>query len=137
MSKSLNKVQVIGNVGKDPEIRYMPSGGAVVNFSLATSEFWKDKVTGEKKEKTEWHKIVFFNKQADIIGEHVKKGNKLYIEGKLSTRKWQNKEGQDQYTTEIVGNEFIFLPTGTTTGNAPGGAKPAMTQEEEDDDIPF
>jgi single-strand DNA-binding protein len=99
---SVNKVILIGNLGKDPEMRYMPDGKAVANFSLATSESWKDKQTGEKKEKTEWHKIAVFDKLAEIVGEYVKKGSKLYIEGKLQTRKWQAQDGTDRYSTEIV-----------------------------------
>jgi len=99
---SINKVTLIGNLGKDPEVRYMPNGDAVANFSLATSETWKDKQTGERKEKTEWHKVVVFGKLAEIAGEFVRKGSKLYIEGKLQTRKWQGQDGQDKYTTEVV-----------------------------------
>ena len=98
----VNKVTILGNVGKDPETRFMPNGGAVTNLTMATSESWKDKQTGEAKDKTEWHRVVIFGKLAEIAGEYVKKGSKLYIEGALQTRKWTNKEGQDQYTTEIV-----------------------------------
>jgi len=103
---ALNKVQVIGNVGQDPEIRYMPSGGAVANLTIATSEKWKDKNTGEQKEETEWHKIAVFGKLAEIIGEYVRKGSKIYIEGKLKTRKWTDQQGQEKYTTEIVVDGF-------------------------------
>ena len=103
---ALNKVQVIGNVGQDPEIRYMPSGSAVANLTLATGEKWKDKNTGEQKEETEWHKIAVFGKLAEIIGEYVKKGSKIYIEGKLKTRKWTDQQGQEKYTTEIVVDGF-------------------------------
>ena len=98
----VNKVIVLGNVGKDPETRFLPNGGAVTNLTMATSESWKDKQTGEQKEKTEWHRVVIFGKLAEIAGEFVKKGSKLYIEGALQTRKWTNQQGQDQYTTEIV-----------------------------------
>ena len=98
----VNKVIIVGNVGKDPETRFMPNGGAVTNLTIATSESWKDKQTGEQKEKTEWHRVVIFGKLAEIAGEYVKKGSKLYIEGALQTRKWTNQQGQDQYTTEIV-----------------------------------
>jgi len=98
----VNKVIILGNVGKDPETRFLPNGGAVTNLTIATSEKWKDKQTGEDKEKTEWHRVVIFGKLAEIAGEYVKKGSKLYIEGALQTRKWQNQEGKDQYTTEIV-----------------------------------
>jgi single-strand DNA-binding protein len=98
----LNKVQIIGNLGKDPEVRFLPNGGAVANITVATSETWKDKQTGEAKEKTEWHRIVLFGKLAEIAGEYLKKGSKAYFEGQLQTRKWTNQQGQDQYTTEIV-----------------------------------
>ncbi len=98
----VNKVFILGNVGKDPETRFLPNGGAVTNLTIATSESWKDKQTGEQKEKTEWHRVVIFGKLAEIAGEYVKKGSKLYIEGALQTRKWTNQQGQDQYTTEIV-----------------------------------
>ena len=98
----LNKVQIIGNLGKDPEVRFLPNGGAVANITVATSESWKDKQTGEQKEKTEWHRIVLFGKLAEIAGEYLKKGSKAYFEGQLQTRKWTNNDGQDQYTTEIV-----------------------------------
>jgi single-strand DNA-binding protein len=103
---SLNKVTLIGNLGKDPEVRFMPNGGAVANITLATSESWKDKQTGEKKEKVEWHRIVMFGKLAEIAGEYLKKGAKIYVEGALQTRKWTNQEGNDQYTTEIVIQDF-------------------------------
>lgn len=109
MSRGVNKVTLIGTVGRDPENRYMPSGGAVTNISLATSESWKDKQTGEKKEQTEWHRVVIFNKLAEIAAEYVKKGQQIYIEGSLRTRKWQNKDGHDQYTTEIVASDMQML----------------------------
>lgn len=98
----INKVILVGNLGQDPEVKFMPSGEAVANISIATSESWKDKQTGEQKEKTEWHRVVMFGKLAEIAGEYLKKGSKVYIEGKLQTRKWTNQQGQDQYTTEIV-----------------------------------
>ena len=98
----VNKVIILGNLGKDPEVRFLPNGGAVANLTIATSESWKDKQTGEQKEKTEWHKVVIFGKLAEIAGEYLKKGSKAYFEGQLQTKKWQNKEGQDQYTTEVV-----------------------------------
>ena len=97
----LNKVMIIGNLGNDPDIRYMPSGAAVANISVATSETWKDKGTGEKKEETEWHRVAMFNRLAEIAGEYLRKGSKVYIEGSLKTRKWQDKDGNDRYTTEI------------------------------------
>lgn len=105
-SRGVNKVIILGNLGQDPEVKFMPSGDAVANFSLATSESWKDKQTGEHKEKSEWHRVVIFGKLAEIAGEYLKKGSKIYIEGQLQTRKWQNQQGQDQYTTEIVVQGF-------------------------------
>jgi single-strand DNA-binding protein len=102
----VNKVIILGNLGKDPEVRFMPSGGAVANLTVATSESWKDKQTGEQKEKTEWHRVAMFGKIAEIAGEYLKKGSKVYLEGSLQTRKWQNQQGQDQYTTEVVVQGF-------------------------------
>jgi len=98
----VNKVIIVGNLGKDPEVRFMPNGNAVANITVATSDSWKDKQTGEQKEKTEWHRVVMFGKLAEIAGEYLKKGSKVYLEGSLQTRKWTNQQGQDQYTTEIV-----------------------------------
>jgi single-strand DNA-binding protein len=106
MARGINKVILVGNVGQDPEVRYMPNGGAVANLTLATSESYKDKNTGQQVDKTEWHKVSFFGKLAEIIGEHVRKGQQLYIEGKLQTRKWQDQQGQDRYTTEIIVDGF-------------------------------
>jgi len=105
----INKVIIVGNLGKDPEVRYMPSGGAVANITIATSETWKDKQSGQKQEKTEWHRVVMFNRLGEIAGEYLKKGSKVYIEGKLQTRKWQDNNGNDRYTTEIVANEMQML----------------------------
>ena len=102
----VNKVIILGNLGKDPEVRFLPNGGAVANLTLATSESWKDKQTGEPKEKTEWHKVVVFGKLAEIAGEYLKKGSKAYFEGQLQTKKWVNQQGQDQYTTEVVVQGF-------------------------------
>ena len=102
----INKVIVLGNLGKDPEVRFMPNGGGVANLTIATSETWKDKQTGEQKEKTEWHRVVMFGKLAEVAGEYLKKGSEVYIEGALQTRKWTNQQGQDQYTTEIVVQGF-------------------------------
>jgi len=102
----VNKVIVLGNLGKDPEVKFMPSGDAVANLTVATSESWKDKQTGEQKEKTEWHRVAIFGKLAEIAGEYLKKGSKVYLEGSLQTRKWQNQQGQDQYTTEVVVQGF-------------------------------
>ncbi|MGM7868027.1 single-stranded DNA-binding protein [Yersinia enterocolitica] len=103
-SRGVNKVILVGNLGQDPEIRYMPNGGAVASITLATSESWRDKATGEQKEKTEWHRIVLFGKLAEVAGEHLRKGSQVYIEGALQTRKWQDQSGQDRYTTEVVVN---------------------------------
>lgn len=106
---SVNKVILIGNLGKDPDVRHMPNGEAVTNITLATAETWKDKTSGEKKEATEWHKVVFFRKLAEIAGQYLKKGAQVYIEGSLKTRKWQDKDGQDRYTTEIVADQMKML----------------------------
>jgi len=124
---SVNKVILVGNLGKDPETRYAPSGDAVVNITVATTDTWKDKQTGEKKEATEWHRVVFFGKLAEIAGQYLKKGRQVYIEGSLKTRKWQGQDGQDRYTTEIVANEMKMLGSREGTGEAArdGGARPA------------
>jgi single-strand DNA-binding protein len=127
---SINKVILIGNLGKDPEIRYMPSGEAVANITLATTDSWKDKTSGEKKEATEWHRVVFFGRLAEIAGQYLKKGRQVYVEGALRTRKWQDKEGQERYTTEIVANEMKMLGSREGAGEAPpressGAASPA------------
>ena len=103
-SRGVNKVILVGNLGQDPEVRYMPNGGAVASITLVTSESWRDKATGEQKEKTEWHRIVLFGKLAEVAGEHLRKGSQVYIEGALQTRKWQDQSGQDRYTTEVVVN---------------------------------
>lgn len=136
----LNKVQIIGHLGADPDTRYMPSGKPVTNIRVATSETWKDKETGDKKEKTEWHSVVFFDKLAEIAGEYLRKGSLAYIEGKLQTRKWQDKEGKDRYTTEIIAQQMQML------GGKPQGERAAAKPQESstpadtggfDDDIPF
>jgi len=110
----LNKVTLIGNLGADPEVRYMPKGGAVTNISLATTRRWKDRDSGERRDATEWHRIVFFNRLAEVAGEYLKKGSQVYIEGRLQTRKWKGQDGQDRYTTEIVASEMQML--GSRTG---------------------
>ena len=128
-SRGINKVILIGNIGKDPDVKYMPSGEAVANITVATSEAWKDKTTGEQVERTEWHRVVFFRRLAEVVGEYLKKGSKVYIEGKLQTRKWQGQDGQDRYTTEIIANEMQMLDGKKQEGqpnNAP--QKPAATQ---------
>jgi len=127
MARGVNRVTLIGNLGQDPETRFMPSGGAVTNVTLATSEAWKDKNTGQMNERTEWHRIVFFNKLAEIAGEYLKKGSKVYIEGSLRTRKWQGQDGQDRYTTEIVANEMQMLD-GRGDGQGNAGGHPAANQ---------
>ena len=146
---SVNKVILIGNLGKDPEVRYMPSGEAITNITVATTDTWKDK-SGEKQERTEWHRIAFFGRLAEIAGEYLKKGNPVYVEGRLQTRKWQDKEGKDRYTTEIVAERMQMLgsrgggsdaPYGGESANrftpAAGAQKPAADFNDFDDDIPF
>ena len=153
----VNKVILVGNLGQDPEVKYMPNGNAVANISIATSETWKDRDSGEKREKTEWHRVVMFRKLAEIVGQYLKKGSKVYIEGKLQTRKWQDKNGQDRYTTEIIADQMQMLDArgGGETGfsnqpkSQPGGPKPAGTggsspgnqgsgaSDPFEDDIPF
>jgi single-strand DNA-binding protein len=121
MARGVNKVILVGNLGADPEVRYMPNGGAVANVTVATTESWKDKQSGENQEKTEWHRVVFFARLAEIVGEYLKKGSQIYVEGRLQTRKWQDKNGQDRYTTEIVANEMQMLGGRGGGGNAGGG----------------
>ena len=151
---SVNKVILVGRLGKDPETRYMPNGEAVTNATLATSENWKDK-SGEKQEKTEWHNLTFYRRLAEIAGEYLKKGSMIYVEGKLATRKWQDKEGKDRYTTDIIVNEMQMLSSKSSSGNfdmvdnaaasssagAPATSKPAPVKsggfDNFDDDIPF
>lgn len=118
MARGINKVIIVGNVGQDPEVKYMPSGGAVTNISVATSETWKDKNTGQPQERTEWHRIVFFNRLGEIAGEYLKKGSKVYVEGALRTRKWQAQDGTDRYTTEIVASEMQMLDGRSDNSNA-------------------
>ena len=152
MARGINKVILVGNLGKDPETRYMPNGKAVTNFTVATSESWKDKQTGEQREQTEWHNIVMYDRLAEIAAEYLRKGSQVYLEGKLRTRKWQDKEGRDRYTTEIQANEMQMLgargggggmgtesraePRGSAGGERPA---PATSRSDEafDDDIPF
>ena len=156
MARGINKVILIGNLGQAPETRYMPSGGAVTNLSIATSETWKDKQTGQPQERTEWHRVVFFNRLAEIAGEYLRKGSKVYIEGSLRTRKWADKNtGADRYTTEIVASEMQMLDSRGAGGDAAGGqAAPGQPAQQApaaapaavpggggfdnfDDDIPF
>ncbi len=141
MARGINKVILVGNLGADPETRYMPSGSAVTNIRVATSESWKDKQTGDQQERTEWHNVAMFNRLAEIAAEYLRKGSQVYIEGKLRTRKWQDKQGNDRYTTEIVANEMQMLG-GRGAGGAPEPQRqPAAVAEgasdDLDDDIPF
>ena len=126
MARGVNKVILIGNVGVDPDVRYMPNGNAATTLSVATTESWKDKQTGEKQERTEWHRVICFNKLGEIAGEYVKKGAKLYVEGSLRTRKWQDQSGQDRYTTEIIASDIQMLDS---RGSTPHFAADAPAQE--------
>lgn len=122
MARGINKVILVGNLGNDPETNFLPSGGAVTNISIATSESWKDKNTGQQQERTEWHRVVFFNRLAEIAAEYLRKGSKVYVEGSLRTRKWQDKQtGQDRYTTEIVGAEMQMLDSRGGAQQSQGG----------------
>lgn len=147
MSRGVNKVILIGNLGQDPDIRYMPNGNAVANISMATSESWKDKTTQEDREKTEWHRVVFFSKLAEIVSRYLVSGSQIYIEGKLQTRKWQDKDGNDRYTTEIVANQMQMLDKrgkvvssdAAVSDEKPKQKSPSQEQQKPsfDDDIPF
>ncbi len=151
MARGINKVILVGNLGADPETRYMPSGGAVTNLSIATSDSWKDKQTGEQKERTEWHKVAMFGRLAEIAAEYLRKGSQVYVEGRLQTRKWQDRDGNDRYTTEIVANEMQMLGArggggaapysgggGSSSSNQPpSGGGSAPPADDFDDDIPF
>jgi single-strand DNA-binding protein len=145
MARGINKVIIVGNLGQDPETRYMPSGSAVTNFTVATNESWKDKQTGEQKDRTEWHRVAMFNRLAEIAAEYLRKGSQVYIEGKLRTRKWQDRDGNDRWTTEIIADEMQMLG-GRGGGSAPmnqdpgPGSEPAPSgsgSDDFDDDIPF
>lgn len=157
MARGINKVILVGNVGVDPDVRYMPNGNAVTTLSVATSETWKDKQTGDKQERTEWHRVVCFNRLGEIAGEYVRKGSKLYVEGSLRTRKWQDQQGQDRYTTEIVATDIQMLDSKGSGSSSydempsppmhqqqqPAARKPQSAQPAQDpfdgldDDIPF
>ncbi len=158
MAKGINKAILVGNLGNDPDMRYTAGGAAVANISIATAESWKDKTTGEQQERTEWHRVVGFGRLAEIMGQYLKKGSQVYIEGRIQTRKWTNKEGHDQYTTEIVANEmqmlggkspdgsaikerleqFFPLATPTVPPGTPGGqVPPAAPADDFNDEIPF
>ena len=148
-ARGINKVILVGNLGADPETRYMPSGGAVTNIRLATTDSWKDKASGDKQERTEWHRVVFFNRLAEIAAEYLRKGSQVYVEGRLQTRKWQGQDGQDRYTTEIVASEMQMLGSRGGSGYdamdsgqsqpASSASKPAPAPavDDFDDDIPF
>jgi single-strand DNA-binding protein len=127
---SVNKVILIGNLGRDPETRYMPDGGAITNISIATTDVWKDNA-GEKQEKTEWHRVAFFGKLAEIAGEYLKKGSQVYVEGRLQTRKWQDKEGVDKYTTEVIADRMQMLGSRQGMGGGAGGAEREAPAERE------
>ena len=144
---SVNKTIIIGNVGKDPEVRFTPNGNAICNLSIATTRTWKDKTSGEKQEEVEWHRVVMYDRLAEIAGEYLKKGRPVYVEGRLKTRKWQAKEGHDVYTTEIIAHEMQMLggrdDAQQSARPAPAAAakaapsKPATGFDDMDDDIPF
>ena len=161
MPRGVNKVILVGNLGKDPEVRYSASGAAVANITLATTDSWKDKQSGEQQERTEWHRVVFFKRLGEVVGEYLKKGSQIYVEGSLKTSKWQDQSGQDRWTTEIVGSEMQMLgsrqgsgtpsndtgmdqsapPSGGSSGSGGGGQKAASdgggAYDDFDDDIPF
>ena len=152
MARGINKAIIVGNLGRDPEVRYTANGSAVANITVATTESWKDKQSGERQEKTEWHRVVFFGRLAEVAGEYLKKGAQVYIEGRLQTRKWEDKSGQERYTTEIVANEMQMLgsrgdgTTGTSNDDYSGEARSATdssgsgasgSDPDLDDDIPF
>jgi single-strand DNA-binding protein len=156
MARGVNKVILVGNLGADPETRYTASGAAITNIRIATSESWRDKQSGENQERTEWHRVVFFNRLAEIAGEYLRKGSQVYVEGKIQTRKWQGQDGQDRYTTEVVGNEMQMLgsrggeasarPAGggfrdsqpAQQSEAPAPSEPAPVEDNfAEDDIPF
>lgn len=156
MARGVNKAILVGNLGRDPEIRYSPSGAAVANVNIATTDSWKDKNTGEQQERTEWHRVVFFGRLAEVVGEYLKKGSQVYVEGRIQTRKWQDKEGNDRYTTEIVANEMQMLggrgggsgggggssedfnqDAGYQGGGSSSSSSSSGPAEDFDDDIPF
>ena len=144
MARGVNKVIIVGNLGNDPDTRYMPSGSAVTNLSVATNESWKDKQTGEQKDRTEWHKVAMFGRLAEIAAEYLRKGSQVYIEGKLRTRKWQDQNGNDRWTTEIIADEMQMLGGRTGAGAPamsdsppPAAPPPEPSSDDFDDDIPF
>ena len=147
MARGVNKVTLIGNLGNDPELRSTQSGRAVANITLAPSESWRDKETQETKERVEWHRVIFFGRLAEVVNEYLRKGSQVYVEGRIQTRKWQDKDGNDRYTTEIVANEMQMLGSRGTNSDSSAGQQPASTSQPTspsavvndpfDDDIPF
>jgi single-strand DNA-binding protein len=148
MARGVNKAIILGSLGQDPDIRYTAGGAAVANISIATNEQWKDKESGEMQERTEWHRVVFFGRLAEIVGEYLRKGSQVYVEGRIQTRKWQDKEGKDRYTTEIVANEMQMLgsKSGGSTASfdqspqqqpSPATSSENNSNDDFDDDIPF
>ena len=144
MARGINKVIIVGNLGADPDSRAMPSGNAVTNISVATSESWNDRDTGEKQEKTEWHRVVFFNRLAEIAAQYLKKGSQVYVEGKLQSRKWEDKEGNERWTTEVVANQMQMLGDRMSNDMSNDNASSSQSSsdndfstDEFDDDIPF
>ena len=148
MARGVNKAIIVGNLGRDPEVRYSANGNAIANVTVATTDSWKDRQSGEQQERTEWHRVVFFNRLAEIAAEYLKKGSQVYIEGRIQTRKWEDKDGNDRWTTEIVANEMQMLGSrgGGMQGGSPddsgatparGGSSSGFSDSEFDDDIPF
>ena len=150
MARGVNKAIIVGNLGRDPEVRYSASGNAIANVTVATTDSWKDRQSGERQERTEWHRVVFFNRLAEIVAEYLKKGSQVFIEGRIQTRKWEDKDGNERWTTEIVANEMQMLGSrggggmligpADDSGAAPapgGGGSSGFSDSEFDDDIPF
>ena len=150
MARGVNKAIIVGNLGRDPEVRYSASGNAIANVTVATTDSWKDRQSGERQERTEWHRVVFFNRLAEIVAEYLKKGSQVFIEGRIQTRKWEDKDGNERWTTEIVANEMQMLGSrggggmqsgpADDSGAAPapgGGGASGFSDSEFDDDIPF
>lgn len=143
MARGINKVIIVGNLGADPDTKSMPSGNMVANFSVATSESWNDRDTGERQEKTEWHRVVFFGRLAEIADQYLRKGSQVYVEGKLQTRKWEDRDGNERWTTEIVGNQLQMLGERMNSGSSQSNnmdqstSKSNFNDDEFDDDIPF
>ena len=145
MARGINKAIVVGNLGRDPEVRYSANGNAIANVTIATTDSWKDRQSGERQEKTEWHRVVFFGRLAEIAGEYLKKGSQVYVEGRLQTRKWEDRDGNERYTTEIVAADMQMLGGGGGGGDTQGGSAPdfgetssgSSSSGDFDDDIPF